>query len=121
MDTNTLTILLAVLGSSVITAVITALGKRKTDQALINSTLLDNARKDILQIRAENSEMRTRISELEKKITSLQKGIEDYETLLRIAEKENLELKAKNDCLEKELSKIKEEIVAQARKDKKEG
>ena len=66
METNTLPIILAILGSSVITALITTLGRRRTDQAVINNTLLENARKYIAQIRTENGELRARIEELDR-------------------------------------------------------
>ena len=100
------------LGSSVLTALITTLGRRKTDQAAINNTLLENARKDIAQIRIENAELRTRIEELEKKISQMTGEIEEKEILNRILKKENEELKEKNRCLENELKKIKGEIAA---------
>ena len=99
METNVLTILLAMLGSSVITAIITMLGKRRTDQAVINDTLLENARADISQIRQENSDLRVRIDGLEKRINTLKNDIEEREILIRIADKENLELKNKVDGL----------------------
>ena len=103
MDNNSLTIILSILGSSVITALITTLGKRRTDQSAINNTLLENARKDISQIRTENSELRMRIDAMEKRITTLKTEIEEREILVRIAEKENLELKEKVAALEKEI------------------
>ena len=100
------------LGSSVITAIITMLGKRRTDQAVINDTLLENARADISQIRQENSDLRVRIDGLEKRINTLKNDIEEREILIRIADKENLELKNKVDGLEKELCQKDQEIAA---------
>ena len=112
METNVLTIVLAMLGSSVLTAIITAMGKRRTDQAVINDTLLENARTDIVQIRKENSELRVRIDGLEKRINTLKTDIEEREILIRIAEKENQALKEKVEGLEKELCQKNIEIVA---------
>ena len=112
METNVLTIVLAMLGSSVITAIVTAVGRRKTDQAEINSTLLENARLDITQIRQENTTLRTRIDGLEKRINTLKTDIEEREILIRIAEKENQALKEKVEGLEKELCQKNIEIVA---------
>ena len=103
MEPNTIPFILAILGSSVITALITTLGRRRTDQAVINNTLLENARKDISQIRIENLRLRARLNEMDKRITSLKTDIEERELLIRIAEKENQQLKEKVDCLEKEL------------------
>ena len=103
MEPTTLPFILAILGSSVITALITTLGRRRTDQAVINNTLLENARKDISQIRIENLRLRARLNEMDKRITSLKTDIEERELLIRIAEKENQQLKEKVDCLEKEL------------------
>ena len=93
MERDIITILLSMLGSSVITALITTLGRRKTDQAVINNTLLENARKDIAQIRTENGELRARIEELEKKISQMAGEIEEREILNHILTKENEELK----------------------------
>ena len=45
---------MSILGSIVITVLITTLGRQRTDQAVINNTLLENARKDIAHIRLEN-------------------------------------------------------------------
>ena len=112
METNVLTIVLAMLGSSVITAIVTAVGRRKTDQAEINSTLLENARLDITQIRQENTALRTRIDGLEKRINTLKTDIEEREILIRIAEKENEALKEKVEGLEKELCLKDQEITA---------
>ncbi len=103
MERDIITILLSMLGSSVITALITTLGRRKTDQAVINNTLLENARKDIAQIRTENGELRAMICALEKKIATLKTEIEEREILLRIAEKENEGLKEKVSQLTQEL------------------
>ena len=112
METNVLTIVLAMLGSSVITAIVTAVGRRKTDQAEINSTLLENARLDITQIRQENTALRTRIDGLEKRINTLKTDIEEREILIRIAEKENEALKEKVEGLEKELCVKNQQIQA---------
>ena len=54
MEREIITILLTILGSSALTALITTLGHRRSDQAVINNTLLENARKDTSQIRLEN-------------------------------------------------------------------
>jgi chromosome segregation ATPase len=110
MEREIITILLSMLGSSVLTALITTLGRRKTDQAVINNTLLENARKDIAQIRTENGELRAMICALEKKIATLKTEIEEREILVRIAEKENQALKEKVDCLVRELGEKNEQI-----------
>ena len=107
MEKDILAIILSILGSSTITALITTLGRRKTDQAAINNTLLENARKDIAQIRIENAELRTRIEELEKKISQMTGEIEEKEILNRILKKENEELRQKVQCLETEIKKYK--------------
>jgi len=60
MEPEILTIILSILGSSTITALITTLGRRRTDQAVINNTLLENARKDIAQIHLENLRLKAR-------------------------------------------------------------
>lgn len=112
METDVVTILLAMLGSSVLTALITVLGKRKTDQATVNDILLENAGNDIKQIRAENAELRARINELEKKIEAMKNDLEEREILIRIAEKENLELRSKVESLEEKLVLKNQEIAA---------
>jgi predicted RNase H-like nuclease (RuvC/YqgF family) len=112
METDIITILLSMLGSSVLTALITTLGRRKTDQVAINNTLLENARKDIAQIRTENGELRAMICALEKKIATLKTDIEEREILIRIAEKENEVLKEKVEHLVQELGIKNKEIVA---------
>ena len=112
METNVLTIVLAMLGSSVLTALITVLGRRKTDQATVNDILLENAGNDIRQIREENANLRARIDGLEKRINTLKTDIEEREILIRIAEKENQVLKEKVEGLEKELCQKNIEIVA---------
>ena len=68
METNVLTIILSILGSSVITAIITTLGRRRADQANVADIMLENASNDIKQIRLENAELRARLGEMEKKI-----------------------------------------------------
>jgi len=60
METDIITILLSMLGSSVITALITTLGGSRTNQVAINNTLLENARKDIAQIHLENLRLKAR-------------------------------------------------------------
>lgn len=112
MEKEIITILISMLGSSVITAMITTLGRRKTDQAVINNTLLENARKDIAQIRTENGELRAMICALEKKIATLKTEIEEREILIRIAEKENEELKEKVERLVQELGEKNSQIQA---------
>lgn len=100
------------LGSSVVTALITVIGRRKTDQAVINDTLLENARLDITQIRQENADLRARIDGLEKRINTLKNDIEEREILVRIAKKENEVLKEKVETLEKELCIKNQEIAS---------
>lgn len=110
METNVLTIILSILGSSVITALITTVGKRKADQATIADIMLENASNDIKQIREENADLRTRLGEMEKKINCLRADLEERESLIKIADHENAELKKKVEGLEKELCVKNKEI-----------
>lgn len=105
-----LTILLSILGSSVITALITTLGRRRADQASIADIMLENASNDIKQIREENADLRARLGEMEKKINCLRIDIEERESLIKIADHENAELKKKVEGLEKELCVKNKEI-----------
>ena len=110
METNVLTIILSILGSSVITAIITTLGRRRADQASVADIMLENASNDIKQIRLENAELRARLGEMEKKINCLRIDIEERESLIKIADHENAELKKKVEGLEKELCVKNKEI-----------
>ena len=110
METNVLTIILSILGSSVITAIITTLGRRRADQASIADIMLENASNDIKQIRLENAELRARLGEMESKINSMRIDIEERESLVKIADHENAELKKKVEGLEKELCVKNKEI-----------
>lgn len=105
-----LTILLSILGSSVITALITTLGRRRADQASIADIMLENASNDIKQIREENADLRARLGEMENRINSMRIDIEERESLVKIADHENAELKKKVDGLEKELCVKNKEI-----------
>ncbi len=98
-----LTILLSILGSSVITALITTLGRRRADQASIADIMLENASNDIKQIREENADLRARLGEMEKKINCLRSDLEERESLIKITDHENNELRKKVEGLEKEL------------------
>ena len=98
-----LTILLSILGSSVITALITTLGRRRADQASIADIMLENASNDIKQIREENADLRARLGEMEKKINCMRSDLEERESLIKITDQENNELRKKVEGLEKEL------------------
>lgn len=110
METNVLTIILSILGSSVITAIITTLGRRRADQANIADIMLENASNDIKQIRLENAELRARLGEMESRINSMRIDIEERESLVKIADHKNAELKKKVEGLEKELCVKNKEI-----------
>lgn len=110
METNVLTIILSILGSSVITAIITTLGKRKSDLASIADIMLENASNDIKQIREENADLRECLVEMEKKINCLRADLEERESLIKITDRENNELRKKVEGLEKELCVKNKEI-----------
>ena len=98
------TILLSILGSSVITAMINVIGRKKLDSATITDLLIKNAEADIREIREENKELKQRICTMEEKLKTMKTDLDEREVLVKIGEKENAALKKKVDQLILELS-----------------
>ena len=105
------TILLSILGSSVITAMINVIGRKKVDSATITDLLIKNAEADIREIREENKDLKQRICTMEEKLKNMKTDLDEREVLVKIAEKENAALKKKVDQLILELSDKNKQIA----------